>query len=490
MIDDEEINRELLTRRLTYHGHVVLTADSGEAGLALAAREPVDLILLDVLMPGLSGYEVLSRIKADAILREIPVLMISALDQTASVTRCIALGADDYLTKPFDPLVLRARVSSCLRKKWARDFELAYLRGVEKVTAAALAVEAGSFTPDSLDEVGARSDALGNLARLFRRMGVEVAARERRLRAQVEQLVIAIDEERKAAQVAEITESDYFRELKARAKCWPPATPPAPAHRAESSPERRTHGQDHLRPLVSRRHRQVEPDREPRRLPRVRGKARRRRRHRHPVARHPRALRARRHERLADAQRLPVGTLRDPRGRDGRDARLGSGRRRPRLAGAVEHEGRRDREGAARGLRRRPAQRRLPGPRDHLALDYLLIDTHPGLNEETLLSIAISDVLVVLLRPDRQDFQGTAVTVEVARKLEVRDLLLVLNKVLPSVAAGSFIDDVSRTYDAPIVGVLPEAPEMLELGSSGLFRLRSPDHPLSLELRRVANRLE
>ena len=218
VIDDEEINRDLLTRRLSHHGHLVMTAESGEAGLARAAREPVDLILLDVLMPGLSGYEVLSKIKADATLRDIPVLMISALDQTASVTRCIALGADDYLTKPFDPLVLRARVISCLRKKWARDFELAYLRGVEQVTAAALAVEAGRFTPDSLDEVGTRADALGNLARLFQRMGVEVAAREGRLRAQVEQLVIAIDEERKAAQVAEITESDYFQKLKARAK--------------------------------------------------------------------------------------------------------------------------------------------------------------------------------------------------------------------------------------------------------------------------------
>jgi len=203
---------------LTYDGHLVVTAETGEAGLARAAHDEVDVILLDVLMPGLSGYEVLSALKADPTLREIPVLMISALDQTASVTRCIALGADDYLTKPFDPLVLRARVSSCLRKKRARDFELAYLRGVAAVTAAALAVEAGTFTPDTLDEAGARVDALGNLARLFQRMGVEVAARERRLRAQVEQLVIAIDEERKAAQVAEITESDYFQKLKARAK--------------------------------------------------------------------------------------------------------------------------------------------------------------------------------------------------------------------------------------------------------------------------------
>jgi MinD-like ATPase involved in chromosome partitioning or flagellar assembly len=127
---------------------------------------------------------------------------------------------------------------------------------------------------------------------------------------------------------------------------------------------------------------------------------------------------------------------------------------------------------------------------DHLALDYLLIDTHPGLNEETLLSIAISDVLLVLLRPDRQDFQGTAVTVEVARTLDVQDLRLVLNKVLPAVAARGFVDEVSRTYKAPIVGVLPEAPEVLELGSSGLFTLRSPDHPFSQEIRRVASSLE
>jgi MinD-like ATPase involved in chromosome partitioning or flagellar assembly len=126
---------------------------------------------------------------------------------------------------------------------------------------------------------------------------------------------------------------------------------------------------------------------------------------------------------------------------------------------------------------------------DHLALDYLLIDTHPGLNEETLLSIAISDVLVVLMRPDRQDFQGTAVTVEVARKLEVRQLVMVLNKVMPSVRARGFVDDVARAYQAPIIGVLPEAPEMLELGSSGLFTLERPEHALTAEIRAVAAQL-
>jgi len=126
---------------------------------------------------------------------------------------------------------------------------------------------------------------------------------------------------------------------------------------------------------------------------------------------------------------------------------------------------------------------------DEFVLDYLLIDTHPGLNEETLLSIAISDVLVVLLRPDRQDFQGTAVTVEVARKLEVRQLVMVLNKVMPSVIARGFVEEVTRAYGAPVIGVLPEAPEMLELGSRGLFTLQFPDHPLSAEIRQVAARL-
>jgi MinD-like ATPase involved in chromosome partitioning or flagellar assembly len=126
---------------------------------------------------------------------------------------------------------------------------------------------------------------------------------------------------------------------------------------------------------------------------------------------------------------------------------------------------------------------------DELRLDYLLIDTHPGLNEETLLSIAISDVLVVLLRPDRQDFQGTAVTVDVARKLEVRQLVMLLNKVMPGVLARGFVEDVTRAYGAPVIGVLPETPEMLELGSEGLFTLKFPDHPLSAEIRQVAARL-
>jgi len=119
-------------------------------------------------------------------------------------------------------------------------------------------------------------------------------------------------------------------------------------------------------------------------------------------------------------------------------------------------------------------------------LDYLLIDTHPGLNEETLLSIIISDTLVLILRPDQQDFQGTAVTVEVARKLKLKKLLLVVNKVLPKLDFENLKQQVQATYNAPVAGILPVSEEMIELGSAGLFSLAYPDHPYSQGVREVA----
>lgn len=218
IIDAEEANRVLLSRRLSRQGYSVLVAATGEAGLAIAARESVDVILLDVLLPGTSGYEILARLKSNEASREIPVLVITAVDRSESVARCLALGADDYLPKPFDPVVFGVRVRGCLAKKRARDRDRAYLRGVARVTAAAVAVESGAFVAESLDEVAQRPDALGNLARLFQRMGMEVAARQRRLEDQVQQLTIAIDERKKTAQVDEITDSDYFRDLQIRAR--------------------------------------------------------------------------------------------------------------------------------------------------------------------------------------------------------------------------------------------------------------------------------
>lgn len=114
-----------------------------------------------------------------------------------------------------------------------------------------------------------------------------------------------------------------------------------------------------------------------------------------------------------------------------------------------------------------------------LNLDYLLIDTHPGLNEETLLSIAISDTLVVLLRPDNQDFQGTGVTVDVARKLQVPKMLMVVNKVLPGFDFSALRQDIETTYDTTVAGIIPLSEEMVQLASSGIFCLHHPHHPIS-----------
>lgn len=124
-----------------------------------------------------------------------------------------------------------------------------------------------------------------------------------------------------------------------------------------------------------------------------------------------------------------------------------------------------------------------------LKLDYLFIDTHPGVNEETLLSIAISDILFLILRPDNQDFQGTAVTVELARRLDVRDMYILVNKVPPGTDHAVLARQVQQMYDTPVAAVFPLNMEMARLASGGIFSLKSPDHPFAHELRRVTAKI-
>jgi MinD-like ATPase involved in chromosome partitioning or flagellar assembly len=123
---------------------------------------------------------------------------------------------------------------------------------------------------------------------------------------------------------------------------------------------------------------------------------------------------------------------------------------------------------------------------DDLDLDILLIDTHPGLNEETLLSIAISDTLIIILRPDYQDYQGTSVTVEVARKLEVPDLKLIINKVPQVYDTVDVKQLVEQTYDAEVAAVLPHSDSMMALASAGIFAIKYPNHEITQALQQVA----
>lgn len=218
IVDDNDSNRDVLSRRLAYEGYEVFKAEDGEKALASLKAQPVDLILLDVMMPELDGHEVLLRLKTDSAWRDIPVIMISALDEIESVVRCIERGAEDYLPKPFDPVLLRARIGACLEKKRLRDQELLYLKDVAQVTSAAAAVEAQQFTVEMLADVVKRPDELGQLARVFQRMAREIAAREEQLKQQIQVLRIEIDQAKKTRQVSEITDTEYFQDLQKKAK--------------------------------------------------------------------------------------------------------------------------------------------------------------------------------------------------------------------------------------------------------------------------------
>jgi two-component system, cell cycle response regulator len=218
VVDDDGINRMVLSRDLAEEGHRITVVEDGTRALEALRAEAFDVVLLDVLMPGLDGYATLAEIERDEKLRHVPVIMVSALEDIESVVRCIELGAADYLPKPFDPVLLRARINGCLTKKRLHDLEREYIEQVGYVVDAATAVENGTFAPESLDAVARRDDALGQLARVFRRMAREVIAREEDLKKELRQLRIEIDEGRAAAQVAEITESDYFRNLRRKAE--------------------------------------------------------------------------------------------------------------------------------------------------------------------------------------------------------------------------------------------------------------------------------
>jgi adenylate cyclase len=131
VVDDDEGNRDVLGRRLQRLGYGVIDARDGVEALERMAAGGVDLVLLDVMMPRLDGFAVLVRHHDDPAIRDIPVIMISALDDMASVVRCIEAGAEDYLTKPFDPVLLKARIGACMEKKRLRDNEHALLARVE-----------------------------------------------------------------------------------------------------------------------------------------------------------------------------------------------------------------------------------------------------------------------------------------------------------------------------------------------------------------------
>ena len=144
VVDDNEDNRYTLTRRLKREGYENLTtANDGRQALDLLRAGRFDLVLLDIMMPEMNGYQVLEHVKADPALRDIPIIMISALEEIESVIRCVELGAEDYLPKPFNPVLLRARVGASLEKKRLRDEVRASLARMERELEGARALQLG-----------------------------------------------------------------------------------------------------------------------------------------------------------------------------------------------------------------------------------------------------------------------------------------------------------------------------------------------------------
>jgi phosphoserine phosphatase RsbU/P len=130
VVDDDCMNSALLQERLQTEGYVVEVVNDGRAALDKLHGETIDLVLLDIVMPDMDGYDVLKKIKADPKLQDIPVIMISGLDDLNSVARCIEIGADDYLPKPYKPVLLQARINACLEKKQLREQEQAMYRAL------------------------------------------------------------------------------------------------------------------------------------------------------------------------------------------------------------------------------------------------------------------------------------------------------------------------------------------------------------------------
>lgn len=184
VVDDHGPTRMKMTIAVKNLGHNVEEAPDGESALARLAEGGIDMVLLDVVMPSMDGFAVLEAIKADPGLRDIPTIVISSLEEMDDAVRAIELGAEDFLTKPFNVVLLRARLNAGLERKRLRDQELEYLRQVDRLAAASRIVGTRDFDPSrlGLDDVSRRSDALGNLSRVFVGMASEVFRREKRLR--------------------------------------------------------------------------------------------------------------------------------------------------------------------------------------------------------------------------------------------------------------------------------------------------------------------
>ncbi|MGC1217005.1 MAG: response regulator [Phormidesmis sp.] len=517
VIDDNPANCDLLARRLQKQGHSVATATNAQQALRLLQAIPYDLILLDVIMPGMNGLELLKQLKENRMWRYIPVIMISALDELDGAVKCIELGAEDYLQKPFSPTLLRARISASLERKQLRDQEILYLSQVDQLTTAAAAIEMNQFDPDTLEGLSQHPNKLGQLSRVFQQMAREVQSREQQLEQQVELLKVSIDSDRKEKMVAEIAATDHFQQLKKRTQgnrldvenLYRPSLYPSLSSFLEESSQS-VAVQNVPAPSIPAR---LDPS-IPAKIVAVHsfrggtGKSN--------ITANLAVNLAKQGKRVGiidtDLQSPGIHVL---FGLD--DAAIGRTVNDYLWNECALYEATHnlssvlpDTALAAGGaIHLIPASTRanditrilqteydkkrlldgLQTIADELQLDVLLIDTHPGISEETLQAIAVCSLLIVILRPDYQDYQGTSVIVELARMLSDGEMMLLVNKALPGFEVEAYREQLETVYDVPVVDVLPFSEEMMNLASSEIFSMRYPNHPLSKAVEAVGQKI-
>jgi MinD-like ATPase involved in chromosome partitioning or flagellar assembly/DNA-binding response OmpR family regulator len=524
VIDDNPANYDSLSQQLKLQGYTVTNATDAQQALQPFAGIPYDLIMLDVTIPEINGLDLLKQLKQHDRFKHIPVIAISELEEIALAGVCIKLGAEDYVHKPLDTILLKTRVVACLEQKRLRDREVLYLQQVERLTVAVAEIETKTFNPNSLDDLSQQPDKLGQLARVFQRMGREVGSREQYLEQQVHLLQVSIDEGQKQRLVTEIAETDYFQRLQKQANgngkienmCCPSPDPamyaaPPDTDRALSS----TVGAQSPFPVTTTKIQSPTIDT---------------------------------NSPISNAKIVAVHSFRGGTGKSSLVSNLAVGMaKQGKRVAIIDTDLQSPGIHVLFGLEDEKIDRTLNDylwDRCHLSdaaydlsrllppqlsntpdgslylipasvkanditrilregydqkmlldgfseiihelqLDYLLIDTHPGINEETLQAIAVCSLLMVVLRPDHQDYLGTAAIVELARMLSVAELLLVVNKVLPSFDIDIYRHQLEAAYHVPVATVLPFSAKMMHLASREVFSLRYPAHPLSKAVDRI-----
>jgi CheY-like chemotaxis protein len=187
-VDDEPKLIRILERAITGAGHETVSAGNGRQALGVARGGGIDLIVTDIEMPEMTGIDLLQALKDDATTRHIPVIVVSGADDLFHVTRCIELGAEDHIAKPFEPRLLHARINASLERKRLHDLEQDQREGLARMVEAAEALERGTYSTATLSGIRDAGNGVGHLARVFDRMVSGVKAREGRLRERVQML--------------------------------------------------------------------------------------------------------------------------------------------------------------------------------------------------------------------------------------------------------------------------------------------------------------